>query len=1098
MPQNDFSESPVKVWEGPLVIPTYRVDAPDSNPIFYSGRAYQGAKGPIYPYPLIDKLTDIREDMTYKGAFLENKYVRICVLPEIGGRIFSAEDKTDDYDFIYHQHVIKPSLIGMLGAWISGGVEWNVPHHHRATTFMPVDHTLKENPDGSKTIWVGEIELRHRMKWVIGLTLYPNRSYVEATVKIFNRTPFAHSMLYWANAAVHSGPNYQVIFPPSTEYATYHGKNQFSHWPISYEIFNRVDYKGVDVSWWKNHPEPTSFFAWNYKDDFYAGYDHGKQAGTVHIANHHTVPGKKFFEWGSGSHARMWDKILTEIDGPYVELMTGAYSDNQPDYSWIEPYEVREFKQYWYPIWQIGGVKNANLDAAVNLEVTTKNTVKIGFNTISEHKGARVLLKAGDRVIFEQKLDISPEEPFVKEVHLPPDTKEENLGVSLLSPTNQVLIEYRPVKKEGAPMPKPVEAPKPPKDIKTIEELYLTGLRLEQFHNPAIEPYPYYEEALRRDPGDYRVNTAIGILYCKRGMFKEAEEKLNRALERVTKDYTTPKDGEAYYYLGVALKFQGKHDAAYDAFYKATWYHAWQAAAYYSLAEIECLKGNLSKALEFIDLSISTNTLNTKALTLKAALLRRSGLSEEAERLASLIAFIDPLDFWAENELYLAKTSIGLNDQATRELNALKGKMRGIAQSYLEMAVDYANCGLHDEAIEVLSRLIDHNKEGTQVHPLIYYYLGYFWEKKDDKEKAREYYRLGNKMSTDYCFPFQLESIQVLRSAIKNNPKDAHAPYYLGNFLYDIQPENAIKEWEKSRDLDETFSIVHRNLGFAYARVENNIPKAIASLENAVACNPKDPRLYYELDLLYEAAGASPQKRLDLLEKNHDIIINRDDAFLREVLLYVQLGQHDRAIDLMNKHHFHVWEGGVEIHDINVQAHLLRGGESFRAEKYQEALKDYEAALEYPENLEVGGEWNGGWFPEIYYSIATVCEALGDPQEARSFYEKSVAKKYDLSEMSYYQGLSYQKLGKEDESNQIFDGLVKKGKEGLEASSTMDYFAKFGEKQYRPALMTNAHYLLGLGYLGKGRRAEAKSEFEEALKLNIYHIGAKKHLSELR
>jgi len=269
-----FAFPDVRVWEEPLVIPTYLVGKPDKFPLFYNGRAYQGAKGPIYPYPMLDKLTDQREDKTYKALYLENDYVKICVLPEIGGRIFSAQDKTNHYDFFYHQHVIKPALIGMLGAWISGGVEWNFPHHHRATAFMPVDYTLTENPDGSKTIWVGEVEIRHRTKWIIGLTLYPGRSYLEATVKLFNRTPLAQSILYWANVAVHATNDYQIIFPPSTEFATFHGKNQFSRWPVSTEVFNRVDYtKGVDVSWYKNHQAPTSFFAWNDGEDFSAGYD---------------------------------------------------------------------------------------------------------------------------------------------------------------------------------------------------------------------------------------------------------------------------------------------------------------------------------------------------------------------------------------------------------------------------------------------------------------------------------------------------------------------------------------------------------------------------------------------------------------------------------------------------------------------------------------------------------------------------------------------------------------------------------------------------------------------------------------------------------
>ena len=291
------------------------------------------------------------------------------MLPELGGRLFSATDKTNNYEFFYRQHVIKPALIGMLGAWISGGVEWCALHHHRNTTFMPVDYTLAENPDGSKTIWVGETERRHRMKWLIGLTLCPGRSYVEATVKFFNRTPQSHSILYWANVAVHVNDSYQVIFPPSVQMATYHSKIDFTHWPVSQGSYRGHDYTGVDISWWKNSPPSNSFFAWDLRERLHGRVRPRRQAGVVHVADHHVVCGAKLWEWGTSASGRMWDKILTDEDGPYAELMVGAFSDNQPDYSWIKPYEVKSFHQYWYPVRGIGGFKNANLHAAVNLEL---------------------------------------------------------------------------------------------------------------------------------------------------------------------------------------------------------------------------------------------------------------------------------------------------------------------------------------------------------------------------------------------------------------------------------------------------------------------------------------------------------------------------------------------------------------------------------------------------------------------------------------------------------------------------------------------------------------------------------------------------------
>ncbi len=1093
-------ESPVKMWEEPLILPTYGVGEPERNPVFYNGKVYQGARGVQYPYPLQDKLTDIRADQSYTAVYLENEYVKVCVLPEIGGRIFSALDKTNDYDFFYRQSVIKPGFIGVLGAWISGGVEWNVPHHHRISTFMPVDYTLEENPDGSRTVWVGEIELRHRLKWLLGITLYPGKSYLEVSARVSNRTSLVHSFLYWANVSVYADSSYQVIFPPSLEYATGHGKHVFTTWPFasSSKVLNNEGYSpGDDLSWWKSHPSPISLFALNCSEDFMAGYDHGKEAGLVHVADHHIVAGKKLWEWGPGPAGRIWDEILTDTDGPYIEIMVGAYTDNQPDYSWIQPYEVKTFKQRWYPLREIGGVKNATLEAAVNLEVPSQNTALLGFNVSAEYRGARAVLTAGDKVIFDQVLDISPAKPFFKEIQLPSGVKEKQLRGSLLCSKGKELVAYTPVKKKGSPMPEPVTAPPPPEEVKTIEELYLAGMRLEQFHNAALEPDPYYQEALRRDPGDYRTNIAVGILYLKRKMFEQAEQRIAAAIQRITAHHTRPRDGEAYYYLGVACKAQGKNESAWDAFYNASWSAAWYSASFFALAQLATEKGNYSRALAFLNRCLSTNFPNSKAHILRCALLRKLGRFGEAIQAASMTLAADPLDFWAGNELYLARLGMGAIEEAEKQLNQLKRVMRGSVQNYLETATDYGSCGLWEEAVGLLTRFAESEKSPEAANPLVYYYLGYYSGKKGDHEQATRYYRRGSRMPPDYVFPFRLESIDMLRAASGHNTGDSRAPYYLGNLLFDSQPEKAITEWEKSRQLDGSFSIVHRNLGLAYARIRNDIPKAIASLERAISCNKNNPRLYLELDELYETGGVAPEKRLAFLENNQNAVTARDDLLSREIVLYVLLGQYDRAIQWLDNHLFHVWEGRGEIHDIYVDAHIARGEEYFRERKYRQALKDFQAALLYPKNLGVGPPRSGGRPPQVYYFIGTAHEALGDQFKAQEYYEKSAeATLRPGTEIGYYQGLALRKLGRESEADRIFHGLVQTGRKSL-VSASPDYFAKFGEKQTEEVRRAQAHYILGLGYLGQGNPARARQEFERVLELNITHRRAGKMLAAM-
>ena len=1093
-------EGAVRLWEEPLTLPTYRVDPPDHNPMFFRNEVYQGAKKKVYPYPLQDKVTRILETKTYTAVHLENEYVALTVLPELGGRLFTATDKTNNYDFFYRQNVVKPALIGMLGAWISGGIEWCVFHHHRNTTFMPVDYTLEAHADGSKTVWVGETERRHRMRWIIGLTLYPGRSYIEATVKLFNRTAQAHSILYWANVAVHASDDYEVLFPPSVQVATYHSKNEFIHWPVGQGAYQGIDYEGVDLSRWPNHPEPTSFFAWNLAEDFSGGYDHGKAAGVVHVGNHHIMTGTKLWEWGPGPRGRLWDQILTDEDGPYAELMVGGLSDNQPDYSWIKPHEVKTFTHHWYPVQEIGGFTKANLEAAVNLEVSSES-VQLGFNSTTHVKDARVSLVAKTRTLLDSRIVIGPGVPFTATVDLPLGVKATDVEVTLFDAEDRVLISDRPRQAVALPeLPDPVEPPVAPEEITTVDELYLTGLRLQQGHSPVIPPEPYYEEALRRDPNDVRVNTIVGTNLNKRGLFQDAERYLRTALKRLTSGYVRLGDTEAEYQLGLALRGQGRFGEAYEQFYRASWDAAFHSVAFYHLAELSMREGEWDRALNEIKQSLSTNTNDTKSLGIEAVVLRKLGRIDEALVATSRALAIDPMDTLALNERLLTLRVANANVEAATALDVLTRTLRDDAQTYLELATDYGNVMLWGEAIKVLERLVEREAIFASSYPMVHYYLGYFHGQSDDKAEAITSYQRAAGMPAEYGFPFRLESIEVLEAALSAQPDDHRAHYYLGNLLYEIQPELAISHWEQSRDLFNGFSTSYRNLGWAYYRTRGNLTAAIESYERAVALDRYDTRLYVELDELYQAANVPIDTRLRMVSVNHEVLERRSDSLLRALMVQVLAGDYETAIRTLEANQFFVAEGGGRVHGVFVDAHLLRGLTRLKGGQAREALADFERAAEYPENLSVARPRNDRRASQVAYYTALAHHALGETERASEYFRRAADQPGTerWPDTWTYQALSLERLGYADEAREKLESVLNAAEIQLaETRDDVDFFAKFGSRASEATLRARALSMLGFAQQALGRTEEARTSFGRAVELDVSQLWAQYYLISL-
>lgn len=1072
----------VKAWKEDVVIPTYEIGQPDKNPMYLEKRVYQGSSGVVYPYPVIEKISDQPVAHTWHAIYIENEYIKVMVLPELGGRIQMAYDKVKGRHFVYYNHVIKPALVGLTGPWISGGIEFNWPQHHRPSTFLPVDATIEENADGSVTVWVNEYERMFHQKGAAGFTLRPGKAYLEIRGHLYNGTPLPQTFLWWANPAVAVNDYYQSVFPQDINAVFDHGKRAVSSFPIATGTYYKMDYSaGVDISNYKNIKVPTSYMGVNSKYNFEGGYENDSHGGMLHVASHHVSPGKKQWTWGNGDFGRAWDRNLTDHDGPYIELMAGVFTENQPDFTWLMPYEEKRFTQYFMPYQEVGIVKNASKDLVFNIDKNEDGTIWFKlYATGKQH--VHVVLKNDDGTIYYNKeVDLSPEQMLVEQRI---DVNDSPLSTLSFYAND---LQWHAEPDEIRPIPDAAEAALSPQDTKTNDQLYLTGLHLEQYRHATWNPTDYYEEALRRDPNDYRCLNQMGLWYLRRGRFDKAESYLRRAQKVLYKRNPNPYDGEPLYNLALTLRCQGKQHEAYEWFWKAAWSYAWRSAALYQAACISTKEGRLNDALEEINSSLACNSRNHKVLALKATVLRLAGRKDEALHVCRESKHIDLFNYGCRYEEYLLTGD-------KEALNDLINLMHGQFNNYDELGLDYWRCGQNETTVDIWQLAVDNGATTA----MTYYYIG-LAGKKDG-------FDLGAKACSNYCFPNRLEAILALQAAIDYNTEDAKAHYYLGTLYYGARQYDVARlHWNRSAELDPTFPTVWRNLALEEFNKENNPEQALADMEKAFSLNTKDGRILMELDQLYKRLGYDHSMRLNHLEQYPELIAQRDDLLLEEITLLNLTGHFEQAKEKLDAHQFHPWEGGEG--KVSGQYQLAR------VELAKQALdrKDYDTAIQllneclvYPHHLGEGKLY-GAQENDFYYFLGCAYDAKGENEKAKECWEKATLGPTEPAAAMYYndakpdkifyQGMALLKLGRTDEAHGRFYKLVNYGKNHLFDDVVMDYFAvslpdlQIWEGNLNLANRVHCNYMLALGYYGLGDKEHGQRYLDEAAKLDPNHLG---------
>ena len=1091
----------VKAWREIVTIPTYEVGKAEKNPIFLEKRVYQGSSGVVYPYPVIESIADEPTPKEWQAVWLENEYIKVMVLPELGGRIQMAYDKVKQRHFVYYNHVIKPALVGLCGPWISGGIEFNWPQHHRPSTYSPVDSLIVENEDGSVTVWVNEMERMFHQKGAAGFTLRPGCAYLEIQGRVSNRTPLPQTFLWWANPAVEVNDQYQSVFPPDVNAVFDHGKRAVSSFPIATGTYYKMDYSaGVDISNYRNIPVPTSYMAVNSKYDFEGGYENDSHGGMLHVASHHFSPGKKQWTWGNGDFGRAWDRNLTEPtpgpsprEGefrPYIELMAGVYTENQPDFTWLMPYEEKQFVQYFMPYREVGMVKQASKDFIIGLTPDPSPTGEgrsVTFKVLATSKQeVRIVLRHDNgEVYYDKVVTLSPEEVFQQTV----DVKGTKMDSLLLTVGN---LQWHAEPDEIRPIPDAAEAALPPEDTKTNDQLYLTGLHLEQYRHATWSALDYYEEALRRDPNDVRCLNQTGLWYLRRGRFDKAEPYLRKAVKIWQKRNPNPYDGEAIFNLALCLKYQRRTQEAYELFWKSTWNKAWADAGYFEAACISVSQGRYDDALDELNRCLIFNSCNHKARALKAAVLRlqqdskqkgglQMGSSRELNERLALIKEslqLDRFNYGIRYEQYL----LTKDKDVLKEMTVM---MHGNVYNYHELALDYAQAGLWQECIDIL-------KLCKTKHPLTYYYIGWAQLGLGDAVAANDAFEQAEKVDSYCCFPNRLEDVIVLTMAKTMNPDGARAPYYLGCLYYDKrQYDVAIENWELSARLDPQFPTVWRNLALARFNKQDRREEALAYMERAFSLDKKDARVLMELDQLYKRLQKPHAERLVFLQKYPKLLQQRDDLRLEEITLLNQVGLYGDAKVLLDCHQFHPWEGGEG--KVSGQYQICRvelAKQALTRKELDKAARLLEECLVYPPHLGEGKLY-GAQDNDFLYFLGRYEEGTVGPTEPAAAMYYNDAKPDKI----FYAGLCYRKLGQEDKARSLFHKLVNYGKQHIFDHVTMDYFAVslpdllIWEDSLDTKNLIHCKYMLALGYLGLGDTEKALRYLSEVEALDINHQG---------
>ncbi|HPC96859.1 MAG TPA: DUF5107 domain-containing protein [Sedimentisphaerales bacterium] len=964
------TEAKTKAWQGMITIPTYGWSE-DINPKFWALedriKLSTTVKGAIvYPYTMQDHLYRTKEDRTYRALFLENEYLKVTCLPELGGRLHSVFDKTTGAETFHLNNVIKPSMIAMRGAFISGGVEWNAgPQVHTVTILSPVDALVGTNADGSAYLEVSNLEKTLRTRWTVRVTLHPGRAYLDEQIRIFNPVDAVNPYYFWNCTAFPAKSGTRFIYPMTL--GTDHYGVDFFNWPI---------HEGKDLSWLKNYETWASIFSVDCIFDFFGAYDVDDDRGVVQVANHYELSGKKAWTWGTWDFGLVSQKNLTDDDGPYIEVQSGPLP-TQSDYGMLLPRQQVAWQEWWYPVHGLGdGFEFATKDIAVQ---THREDGQLRLNIIATARfpNAVCVVSQNGTDLLARRLDLSPQRACSVVVSPAPQGAAE---VMIKTRQGETLARF------VTPLPIPKVTPPPRTKVMekadaelTLQERLLKGRKFDLATNRK-KAREYYGKALADDAGCSPALVGLAVLDVEAGLYSEAIPRLEKALER------DPDDGTAWYFLGVArLKLNDATETLRCA-RQAARYAATASLAFDLAGRAHAALGQKPAAVEAFAKAVKLNPNDAKARDHWLLALYANGEKPAAFAEARRVSSQFPTD--------LVPRAIPAL-QGDREMERFVKEAREFVGEddfeMIETSLLFAEVGLVQEASRLLDAVCVEAVPEAERSPLPVYYLAHYASRAGNAEEAAEWLKQASRINRDCVFPSRPEALEVLRYAVRENPDDAHAHLYLGNLYAHLgRVTEAAAHWQKAVDLDGSLSVAHRNLGlYAWAQ-EQDLAKAEQAYRKAISARPKDQTLYRDLAEILLEQNRRPEA-IELLESTPGDPLKRAEIIVLLAQLYCDERQFDEAIDLLESTPYFVnWEGQTITWDLFHKAHMERGRVRFDEGNFAGALQDFEAALTYPDNIGVGRS-NKPQEATAQYWRGKTLQSLGRLPEARAAWQLGAA-----------------------------------------------------------------------------------------------------------